>query len=271
MPELPEVEVIVRELREKLIGQKFKKVEIFWQRSYVNTTGRNPAQLTINGINRQGKYIIINVADFYMIVHLRMTGQLIVSENEDFEFRHLRVSFKLKSGQFLNFFDARKFGRIYFVKDPSEVLKKVGIDALNPDFIPAVFKKMIRDKKAKVKSVLLDQKFISGLGNIYTDESLFLAGIHPESHVCSLSDAKLNTLHRSIIQILNTAIDNMGTTLSDYRTTGGGFGDNQHYLKVYGRKDESCFICGSKIQKITVSSRGTHFCPVCQKLYLEKS
>jgi formamidopyrimidine-DNA glycosylase len=196
-----------------------------------------------------------------------MTGQIIISETKDlFSTNHLQVVFYLKSGKRILFYDARKFGRIYLTSDPDKYFKDLGFDALSPDFTKKRMKEVLSRRKSRIKTFLLDQKNIAGLGNIYSDECLFAAGIHPETQVSEISRMNVSKLYHAIRAIMVSAINNMGTTISDYKTTGGGFGNNQFHLKVYGRENEPCFNCHGSIKKIRINNRGTHFCPNCQPI-----
>ena len=170
----------------------------------------------------------------------------------------------MSSGKHLLFYDLRKFGRMYLTAQPESILKNIGIDALDKAFTPKYFTSLLLGKKIKVKSFLLNQRFVAGLGNIYIDESLFRAGIHPETSLADLSLEKAKYLYHAIKDVLTESIRRMGTTISNYRTTGGGFGENQNFLRVYKRENEPCYTCGSPIMKIKINSRGTHFCSICQ-------
>jgi len=264
MPELPEVEVIRAELNTKLINQKIKNISNFWHKTFVNLNPDLPINNKIVKTDRIGKYLILHLEKNYLVIHLRMTGQLIYTENKNFSTKHLRSSIEMFSKNFLNFYDSRKFGRIYYVSDLKNVLSNVGIDALSENFTIKYFKNKLDNQKRGIKSFLLDQKNIAGLGNIYIDECLFLSGIHPKNLTNEIKNKSAEKLYLNIKNILNLAIENMGTTISDYRTTGGGFGNNQSFLKVYDRENEPCFQCNSIIQKIRINSRGTHFCSTCQ-------
>jgi formamidopyrimidine-DNA glycosylase len=264
MPELPEVEVIRNELKSKIINQKIKGIQIHWHKSFINLCSGLPHGKKITDIARMGKYIILILEQNFLVIHLRMTGQLIFTHDVNFSKNHLRASMLMHSGNILNFYDVRKFGRIYYVADLDDFFTNLGVDALSRKFSINFFKKLLNRKKQRIKSFLLDQQNIAGLGNIYVDECLFLSGIHPKKLSNEIHDKSVQQLYKNIKKILNLAIENMGTTISDYRTTGGGFGNNQNFLKVYKREGESCFHCGSIITKIKINSRSTHFCPVCQ-------
>jgi len=264
MPELPEVEVIRNELKSKIINQRIKNIKIFWHKTFVNLCSELPNDNKIIDTDRIGKYIILILEQNFLVIHLRMTGQLIFTQSENFSKDHLRTSIRLHSGSILNFYDTRKFGRIYHIADLNGFFTNVGVDALSQEFTIDYFKELLKNKKRGIKSFLLDQQNIAGLGNIYIDECLFLSGIHPKKLTNKIQNKSSQQLYINIKKILNLAIGNMGTTISDYRTTGGEFGNNQNFLKVYKREGNSCFKCGTEIIKIRINSRGTHFCPVCQ-------
>lgn len=265
MPELPEVETIARELREKIINEVFSNVERIWSRSLVAEDGLSLTNCKIQAIDRKGKYLIFLLDKHFLITHLRMTGQLIVSDSKPDNDQHLRVIFRFKSGKYLLFYDLRKFGRIFLTNDPQKVLKNIGVDAISEEFTPDKFLEILNEKKTKVKSFLLDQRNIAGLGNIYIDESLFESQIHPETIINNLDSDRREKLYNVIRKTLYRSIEKMGTTISDYKTTGGGFGENQDYLKVYQRQNQPCLVCKATIEKTRVNGRGTHFCPQCQK------
>ena len=265
MPELPEVETIVRELRALISFEVFSEIKAIWPGSLVAEDDLLLEKKQIKNIGRRGKFIIFELDRGYLLTHLRMTGQLIVQKSYPVDIKHLRVIFKFKSGKYLLFYDLRKFGRIYLTTQPEIVLQNIGIDALDENFDLNYFRKLVKGKSTIVKSFLLDQKNIAGFGNIYIDECLFQARIHPETKLSNLSNIKIGRLYYESRQVLLDAIGRMGTTISDYKTTGGGFGTNQNYLNVYQRKGLPCFKCKTIISKSRINGRGTHYCPKCQK------
>jgi formamidopyrimidine-DNA glycosylase len=199
-------------------------------------------------------------------VHLRMTGRLIVSATNNFDRAHLQIFFRFKSGKSLLFYDTRKFGRIYLTVDLKKFLIRLGVDALDQKFSEFDFMRLLKNKKGIIKSFLLDQHQLAGLGNIYADESLFQARIHPRRRIHTLSAKETRLLYRSIRKTLTGALEHMGTTLADYRTPSGKKGRNQKFLKVYDREQKPCFRCKNLVEKIWIGGRGTHFCPNCQPL-----
>ena len=264
MPELPEVEVIVQELRKKIVGEVIEDIDILWHRSWIDVDRHQIIHQEIKNITRKGKYIIIHLTTGYLMIHLRMTGQLIVNGDSLTNIKHLRTIFKFKSGNEMLFFDARKFGRIVYSNSPHAYLKKIGIDAIDKQFTVHHLKEIMQKRKLGLKKFFLTQTYVSGLGNIYIDETLFYAGLHPLRFVNTLSDKEIEALHKAIQTVLTNAIKSMGTTISDYKTTGGGFGKFQNKLNVYGRTDLPCVNCTNPIQKTRVNNRGTHYCPSCQ-------
>lgn len=266
MPELPEVEVIRRELRPQLVGEIFEAVDIFWPRSFVDQAGSTLRGKSIVDVDRRGKYLILVLNTGYLVVHLRMTGQLMFVARLPEQKKHLHVLLSMSSGKYLVYFDSRKFGRLMHVDHLNGVLKNTGLDALSTDLSVQRFKQLLKNSNRMIKSFLMDQRQIAGLGNIYVDESLFKAGIHPQTATRDIPAGKMRLLFEAIREILFHSIGNMGTTISDYKTVGGGFGEYQYFLKVYGRAGKSCPICGTAISKIRMNNRGTHFCPRCQRL-----
>jgi formamidopyrimidine-DNA glycosylase len=265
MPELPEVETIVRELQNKIINEIFSEFVPLWPGSFLGDRFLTLKRRQIIEISRTGKYILFKLDEGYLVTHLRMTGQLIVKNSLPDNQQHLRLIFKFESGKYLLFYDLRKFGRMYHTNKPEKILENIGIDALNKNLDIKKFKEILKNKKTLVKPFLLNQKYIAGFGNIYIDESLFRAQIHPETKLSDLSSALLIKLFTESRRVLLEAIARMGSTISNYKTTGGGFGTNQNYFRVYQRKGLPCFVCDTPIKKIKVAGRGTHFCPNCQK------
>ena len=266
MPELPEVETVVKELRKKITREVFSEFTSLWPKSFVSDKNLSLINREIIKISRKGKYILIKLDQNYLLTHLRMTGQLIVTESLPENTNHLRLIFKFVSGKFLLFFDLRKFGRVYHTATPDLVLKNIGIDALSKELDLQTFRDLVKDRKTSVKSFLLNQKYIAGFGNIYIDESLFRAKIHPQSRLSDLSSTEIRILFDESRKVLLKSISRMGSTISDYKTTGGGFGTNQNYFKIYKREGFPCCRCKSTIKKSKVAGRGTHYCPNCQEM-----
>jgi formamidopyrimidine-DNA glycosylase len=273
MPELPEVETIVRRLRLSLIGQKIRSVQILNPgilRSSPKVFVRTLTGAIIREIRRKGKFILIDLTpDWTLILHLKMTGQVFIEPRSTPADRHTQVIFHFHSSQFqMRYRDIRKFG--FFDLFPGKPIdSNPYLSRLGPDPFETTsnqFVKIVLSRKRTVKSLLLDQSLISGLGNIYVDESLFQAKIHPLTKTDTLSPARIKDLHRIIKKILTRAISMHGSTLKDYRRPDGTSGGFQNYHQVYGRTGSPCPSCGLQIEKIRVAGRGTHYCPGCQKL-----
>jgi len=283
MPELPEVETIVRTLRPRLIGDRIVDVSVFWRRSIARPTGaalwQRLCKLDVGGrpgvgrgsviqkLTRRGKYIIISLSmACHLVIHLRMTGRLILYSSTDRAraARFTRVCFSLASGNALAFEDLRKFGRLYLVDDPDIVVGGLGPEPLESKFTLEVFWDLLQ-RHRQIKPLLLDQHVLAGLGNIYVDESLWRARIHPLRHASSLCPNEAEGLYVAIRSTLRDAIAFKGTTFRDYRNADGSAGANQYALAVYGRKGQPCPRCGTAIERIIVGSRGTHLCPQCQR------
>ena len=266
MPELPEVETVANELRSSIVNNKIEYIDALWSKSFENRFDVELKDQIIDSISRRGKYLILNLSRSFLIIHLRMTGQLLYFENEsnaNFD-DYIRVVIKFDSGLLL-FKDVRKFGRIYHVGNPESFLAHVGPDALDEKVTLSFFKEKLSSSTMNIKAFLLSQKHISGMGNIYTDEALFAAKINPAKSTKLIKNKKVEDLFINMRTILKVSIKNMGSTISDYRDPSGNKGSNQYYFSVYGREGQPCKICKSQIKKIKFAGRGTHFCPKCQK------
>ena len=274
MPELPEVETAVRGLREPLVGRTILTAK--FPAAPGRMTNIGPAQLAtrivgqrVEAINRRAKYLLFQLTDDTLIVHLKMTGHLYVlpaAEENPFD-RWLRVSFPLDNGEELRFSDARKFGRVYLCKQPDEVLPDLGPEPLEDTFTLNKFRERVSGRKGNLKSLLLNQAFLAGVGNIYADESLHIARLNPLRHADTLNDDEIGRLYVGIRQALNDGIHYEGASINWYRKPDGSRGDSQNHLRVYrehGNRNQPCPVCGGPIEKIWVGQRGTHFCANCQ-------
>lgn len=269
MPELPEVEVIAQGLQ-RLIGQSIiQEVEVLWPRSVarpeVPAFIQGLAGRQVLDVRRRGKFILFGLDDGRcLLAHLRMTGGFCVFPRTTPPHAYVRVIFHLADGRDLWYVDIRKFGRLYLVDSPDEVLHELGIEPLSAEFTADRLADILRRRKGAIKPLLLDQRLIAGVGNIYADEALFRAGIHPLRRAAGLSMEEVRGLHAAIREVLQEAIDHRGTTLRNYRDADGETGQNQFRLNVYRRQGEPCRRCGTPIERIVVGQRGTHFCPLCQ-------
>ncbi len=271
MPELPEVETVARGLRTPLLGQKIVGVEVRWARSVVppdpDVFARRLTGQTVTGVGRRAKWVVIALdGGDTLLVHLRMSGRLIIGAGQPADERHLRVLLLLDDGQYLYFFDQRKFGRLVLVSDPQEVLGGLGPEPLEDDFTAAQLGEMLSKRRGRIKPLLLNQRFLAGLGNIYTDEALWRAGVHPLRGANTLTPTEVRRLHQGIRAVMWEAIESGGATLPDagYQQADGRSGEFASQLAVYGRAGQPCSRCGVDVERIKVSQRGTHFCPRCQ-------
>ena len=271
MPELPEVETIVRALRDggrggtSLTGRKVSSAVVFWPKTLSQPTlpelTRRISGQTIFNITRRGKYICLQLERDWLVIHLRMSGDLRVDDNPPADYLpHDRFALIFTDGSRMVFNDARKFGRIWFDKTPISLFNKLGIEPFDDSLTPTIFSERLKLKKRQIKTLLLDQSFIAGLGNIYTDESLHFAGIHPLRIASSLTDEESGKLLLAIRNTLQEGISRNGASI-DWVYRGGEF---QNYFRVYQKTGENCLVCGNIIERIVVGQRGTHFCPVCQ-------
>ena len=265
MPELPEVETVVQGLRGPLVGRTFTGVTVLWPNSIKtpipDLEQRLPGQ-RIEAITRRAKYLQFHLSGGdTLFIHLKMSGDLLVEPESEPCHAHVRTIFGLDNAHELRFKDPRKFGRVYLVADPGQVAGKLGPEPLADDFTLEDFKRLFQRKKGRLKPLLLNQEFIAGVGNIYADESCFLAGLDPRRPVDTLSAEELEKLYQAIRQALNAGITHRGASFdSVYR--GGEF---QDHFQVYGRTGEPCLTCGTPIMRVVLGGRSTHFCPNCQK------
>ena len=270
MPELPEVETMVRQLREgggergpSVVGRTITRVTVKWPRHIARPSARAfkerlPGQ-KIADVSRRGKYLVFNLSRDVMLIHLKMTGDLSVVNGNAAPpaGKHAHTIFHFDDGAELRFNDTRKFGKVFLVGRADEVVGELGPEPLEPGFTPKKLAAMLARKKRALKPLLLDQTFIAGLGNIYADESLHLAKLHPLRRSDSLKPAEARALWQGIRQALRTGLKHDGASI-DRVYRGGGF---QNYFRVYDREAEPCFTCWTPIRRIVVGQRGTHFCP----------
>ena len=275
MPELPEVETVRRQLEPGLAGRRVEHVEILDPRL---TRPLDPAEVAaelirerITALDRRGKYLIVRFeSGRALLVHLRMTGQLLHANGDrpPESDPHRRAVVRLDDGSDVVYRDVRRFGT-WLLLEPGELDgyldDRVGPEPLAREFTTRRLGEALAARRAPVKAVLLDQRRIAGVGNIYADEALWRAAIHPLRSAGELERQELRALHRGIRTALETGIARQGATLSDYRTPDGGRGRMQDEFKVYGREGEPCERCGTPIEKIRAAGRGTWYCPSCQR------
>lgn len=271
MPELPEVETIRRALEPLLRGRRIDDVWVapdavrLVQRLSPAAFEQGLRGRRIEDVERRGKYLRFRLDDGgWWVVHLRMTGGLVYRRRDDPEDSYVRARVRLDGGDELRYRDLRKLGMMWLTSDPSDVTGPMGPEPLGGGLTPEELRRRLRKRSAPVKSVLMDQRVIAGLGNIYADEALFLARIHPLRPAMRLSGDEARRLHEAIVQVLETAIGNMGTTRRDYRNAWGESGQHQNYLQVYGREGQPCGVCGDRIERLKIGGRSSHYCPRCQ-------
>lgn len=270
MPELPEVETIRSALRDggrggvSIIGRRVQDSHLLWDRTLAEPS---PAEFrerilgrTIKDVGRRGKYLLMDFSTHTLLFHLRMSGDLVVEDREQPVAPHHRLMLDLEGGIRLAFNDTRKFGRAWLVSDPQVVLGQLGPEPLDGDFTPQELHRRLLARRRQLKPLLLDQTFIAGLGNIYTDEALHMAGLHPLTISNTLDRVQSERLWSSIRQVLQDGIRRQGASI-DWVYKGGDF---QNYFRVYQRTGKPCPTCGALIQRIQVGQRGTHFCSNCQ-------
>jgi len=276
MPELPEVQTIVNDLNgAKLIGITISGARVFWPRTVAEPSPRLFCR-RIKGqqfteIRRRGKYLVFEVADGHtMLLHLRMSGRLHLVSADIPRNKHEHVILSFDDGRQLRFHDTRKFGRLHLLKDPKRILDRLGPEPLASGFTVKTLAEHLKHRKRLLKPLLLDQTFIAGLGNIYVDEALWEAKLHPCRLAASLSTSEIKVLHRAIPRVLKRGLKNLGTSLGtgkgNFYSVGNRRGRNKDLLKVFRRTGLPCPRCKSSIERIIVGQRSTHICSNCQKI-----
>lgn len=271
MPELPEVETIRLTLGPKLVRHQITGGEVMLPKLIIDNTPADFLQQVtgqnIRAVERRGKYLLIKLSrGLTVAIHLRMTGQLTVCPISAPLAKATYLRLTLDDGHELRFCDQRKFGRVLLFPEHSipPGIDKLGPEPLTTDFSAEILAGRLANRKLAIKKALLNQDIIAGLGNIYTDEALFLAGIHPARPSDSLTKNELESLYQAIQHVLSEGIAHHGTTKQHFCDGEGKPGSHQDYLRVYGRKGLPCLQCGNLIVKMNFGGRGTHFCPTCQ-------
>ena len=273
MPELPEVQTVVDSLRPKICNKRFSKVEVveemLVEKTEIEEFKDILTEQKIESIRRRGKYIIMELGNgYYLVTHLRMTGRFIYNDTVEEVGEYDYILFEFVEGGELRLGSKRKFTRVYLVDDLAEAgsLTDLGPEPLSDEFTLDEFRNMIAKRRGRMKPLLLNQKFIAGIGSIYADESLFIAGIHPERKADTLNGGEITELYEAIKTVLAEGIKHRGTTKWDYVDASGEAGSYQDELRVYDRAGEECFVCGTMVQRIEVGSRSAYFCPRCQPM-----
>lgn len=275
MPELPEVETVVRDLRAHGLEQaSIRSAEVRWPRT---VSGLPPDRFSqtlagraIVALARRAKYIIVTLdSGDRLLIHLRMTGKLRLANPDEQPGKHDHIIITLGDGRRLFFNDTRKFGRLQIAPAGTDPLAGLGPEPLDDAFTLAALRLQLADKSRQIKPLLLDQTTVAGLGNIYVDEALWQARIHPERRANTLTVAETRRLHTAIRDVLQRAVDNCGTTLgtgeANFYSVAGHRGRNADALKVFRRDGLPCPRCGATLERSVVAQRGTHFCPHCQQ------
>ena len=271
MPELPEVETVVRSIQPLVVGKTINAIETAANYPKVLAT-HTPSQFnkhvvgqTIKAVSRRGKYIVLQLENGFLLIHLRMTGRLLARLGPEDKSRHITATIVFSDRSKLYFKDYRKFGRFYYSESLAFLENKLGVEPLGDEFTAPWLISRLKDSKRKIKPLLLDQSFIAGLGNIYVDEALWAAKIHPETISNKISRNKTIMLHDAIQLILKQSIAKNGTTIINFKFGDGETGEFVNELKIFGRTGEPCPRCNTKIIKTRVAQRGTYLCPKCQK------
>ncbi len=274
MPEMPEVETVRRSLEKYLIGRVIHKIELLAPK-FIRYPSPGEFLERVPGtsfkfLDRRGKYLILGLSSgARLVVHLKMAGRLLYTPAGEPYHKHTHVVFHLDNGDHLRYVDLRHFGGLFLI-DPDNRGLPAGLAGLGPEpltaaFTPEYLRSALSQRRTRIKPLLLDQSVIAGLGNIYADECLSIAGIHPERTASSLTAQEVGRLHRAICQVLEHSINQGGTTFATYVDADGKKGRFGENLRVYGRGGQPCPDCGRPVERLKIGSRSAHFCPSCQK------
>jgi len=264
MPELPEVETFVRQLKPALVGKTILSADLRWNRTLAAPAPQKFREQIvgqkIKDVSRRAKYLVFQLSSFQLLIHLRMSGDLLIKNSTIGLEKHDRLVLKLSGNKSLIFNDTRKFGRVWLTANQEDVLGKLGPEPFSKEFTPQWLHTALHTRKRQLKPLLLDQTFLAGLGNIYTDEALHMAKLHPVAASDSVTAQQAEALHEAIRKVLKAGIRRNGASI-DWAYRGGQF---QNYFRVYDREGTACPVCGTEIRKLIVGQRGTHVCPNCQ-------
>lgn len=273
MPEKPEVITVAKKLEKMLIGRKITGVKVLYERIIespsVNVFKKRIINQEIHSITTRGKWIVIELDTDYLLCHLRMEGKFFFRKIGEEVNKHEHVIFELDNGEEFRFADVRKFGRLLLLKKEdlynSKPYNELGLEPWDKSLTVAYLQDKLKNKRLPIKTLLLDQNIIAGIGNIYVDEILFLSSINPNTVPSLLKEKDLNNIILNTVKVLDKAVSLGGTTIRSYTSEEGVTGLFQNSLNVHARKDEECPVCKNKIVKIRVGGRGTYYCPKCQK------
>ena len=262
MPELPEVETVIRSIAPYLVGRTIERAELYSRRVTRGGLGRTAQRLAgriIQRVRRRGKQIFADLDRGVLYIHLGMTGKLLWNAARG---KYTRAVIELENGTLI-YDDIRQFGRVEFFQELPKLLERVGPDALGVSF--AEFRARLKGRRGPIKALLLNQAFVAGVGNIYADEMLFAAGIHPRAQAGRISAKRAERLHANLVAVLEAAIEHRGSSISDYVDAAGERGAFQNLHAVYGKTGEPCPRCGAPIRRTVIAQRGTHYCARCQR------
>ncbi len=269
MPELPEVETIKNILKPRVAGRCIKSVELIWEKA-VHTPDASGFCDGLEGqsivdIRRRGKYFLFDLSNGMIFgLHLKMTGVLLLEPSAQEPQKHTTAIFRLDGDDDLHFIDQRKFGSLWLVKNEFEIIGKLGPEPLDGSFTPGALYQAMKRRSIPVKALLCEQNIVAGVGNMYADEALFEARIHPLKKANEFSIDEINGIHDAVIEVLKRGILHNGASVSTYRLPDGSQGLAHTQFKVAHRRGENCLVCESPLTRISVRGRGTYFCPVCQ-------
>lgn len=274
MPELPEVQTVINNLAPSVTGRKIKDVDVIYPKMIqndLNDFSKTIKGLTFIGIRRRGKYILFDFDNGQTLIsHLRMEGKYSILNNDDDLPKHTHVIFWLDNGKKMVYQDTRKFGRMHLVStsevDETKEIKKLGLEPFNSDFTADELFYRLQKKKGKIKGVLLSQEVVVGLGNIYVDEVLYYAKVHPATPANHVTKEDVELIKVGTQHILKSAIKYGGTTIFSFKNANGEIGHFQDHLKVHSQEGKECQIDGHLIEKIKLDGRSTYFCPQCQQI-----
>lgn len=273
MPEKPEVITVVRSLKNKILGKRITGCNIYWDNIIASPVAKEFKEKiigeTINSIDTRGKWITIGLDKYYLLIHLRMEGKFMFRNKDDTIGKHEHVEFILDDSISFRFHDVRKFGKMYLIlKEEAETVKplsELGLEYYDNNLTKEYLYDKIHSKKLPIKTVLLDQSIIAGIGNIYDDEVLFASGILPTRKACDVTLLECEDIIKNTRIVLDKAVKLGGTTIKSFTSSEGVHGLFQNELLVHGKSNENCPKCGTTISKIRVGGRGTYYCSSCQK------
>jgi formamidopyrimidine-DNA glycosylase len=276
VPELPEVETTLNDLKPAVVGRQIRNVDVLSPATIAEPAGeifrRGLIGRKVINISRRGKHLVFQLDNSqFWIVHLRMTGSLLLKPSTEAPEKYVRIIIYLDNGTAIHFRDVRRFGRMWLVRDKNKIIGKLGPEPLEAEFTPEVLANILDNRKVAVKGLLLDQTLIAGIGNMYADEALYYARIHPLRPVNSLTKGEIKRLHSAIQKVLLEGINNKGASTETYIRPGGTKGEAHLQFQVAHQKGKECPVCGGPVERIEVHQRGTFFCPRCQKLAKKNS